>query len=79
MSDWISRESPIHLAASGYLDWRECCAHVSRAYREWAAAPLKQCARAHAMYLTALEQEERAAEGYSRALAGRARRTPWGQ
>lgn len=79
MSDWISRESPIHLAAHGYLAWRESCEHVSRAYREWTAAPLKQCARAHAAYLTALEQEERAAEGYSRALASRARRTPWGR
>jgi hypothetical protein len=73
MSDWTSRDSRIHHAASGYLAWRASCAHVSFAYREWRAAPLEQCAFAHAAYIRALDDEERAAEGYSRALG----QAPW--
>jgi hypothetical protein len=77
MSDWMSRESPIHHAASGYIAWRESCTRVREAYRQWAAAPLNQCALAHAAYLSALDGEEQAAEGYSRALTECPRRTPW--
>lgn len=73
----MSRESPVHRAAYGYLAWRESCAHVRAAYREWRAAPLSQCAGAHAAYLTALDGEEHAAECYSRALGDTARRAPW--
>ncbi|MDA0165666.1 hypothetical protein OM076_35695 [Solirubrobacter ginsenosidimutans] len=77
MSDWISRESRVHHAASGYLVWRASCAHVGYAYGLWRAAPLDECAFAHAAYLRALDDEERAAESYSRALTGGVRQAPW--
>jgi hypothetical protein len=77
MSDRISRESRVHHAASGYLVWRASCAHVSNAYRRWRTAPLDQCAFAHAVYLCALDDEERAAESYSHALSAGVRQAPW--
>jgi hypothetical protein len=79
MSDWTSRESPIHDAAYGYLAWRESCALVTEAYRQWTAAPLNQCALAHAAYVNALDGEQRAAECYWRALTACARQAPWGR
>jgi hypothetical protein len=79
MSDWISRDSRIHHAASGYLAWRASCAHVSHTYRRWRAAPLDQCAFAHAAYLRALDDEQHAADRYSRALFAGARQAPWGR
>ena len=77
MSDWISRDSPIHQAASGYLVWRQSSALVGDAYRRWRAAPSHQRALAHAAYLSALEDEELAAVSYSRALTAGARQVPW--
>lgn len=73
----MSRESRIHHAASGYLVWRASCAHVSYAYRWWRSAPPDQCARAHAVYLCALDDEERAAESYWRALTSGVGQAPW--
>jgi hypothetical protein len=79
MSDWMSRGPRVHLAASGYLAWRASCAHVSHAYRRWRAAPLDQCALAHAAYVIALDDEEHAAARYSNALIAGARQAPWGR
>lgn len=78
MSDWTSPPTGVHDAASGYLAWRTSCAHVSHAYRRWRAAPVEESAFAHAAYLRALDDEERAAEVYSRALGAGARQAPWG-
>jgi hypothetical protein len=77
MSDWIPREPRIHHAASGYLAWRASCANVTRAYRRWRASPLDECALAHALYVRALDDEERAADSYWRALIGGTRQVPW--
>jgi hypothetical protein len=79
MSDWVSRDSPIHRAAAGYLAWRASCALVRDAYRQWRAAPWQECAFAHAAYVRALDQEELAAEKYSRALTAGAGQAPWGR
>jgi hypothetical protein len=75
----MSREAPIHHAAYAYLAWRESSALVTDAYRRWAAAPLSMCALAHSTYISALDLEERAADGYSRALIKCAREAPWGR
>jgi hypothetical protein len=77
MSDWTSRESRIHHAASGYLVWRASCTHVGHAYRRWRTAPLDECALAHAVYVSALDDEERAADSYSRALTAGVGQAPW--
>ena len=67
------------MPASGYLAWRASCVHVSFAYRRWRASPLDECAFAHATYLRALDDEQHAAERYSRALNAGAGQAPWGR
>ena len=48
-----------------YVDWREECIGVSDAYRGWAAAEPPETAFAFAVYVAALDREERASQVYA--------------
>jgi hypothetical protein len=56
-----------------YVSWREACLRVSDAYGSWVSETGPGVASAFGRYMAALEQEERAAEGYARLVrsAGR--------
>jgi hypothetical protein len=47
-----------------YLEWRDECATLEAAYRNWSNAPASGCVFAFAAYTAALEREERAAAQY---------------
>jgi hypothetical protein len=47
-----------------YLDWRDECATVEAAYRNWSETPAAHSAFAFAAYAAALEREECAAVQY---------------
>lgn len=49
-----------------YARWREESAAVTACYRDWLAAPRGERFLAYSAYLSALEQEEQAAEAYRR-------------
>lgn len=60
----------VDLMIEAYVDWREACALVRDAHRSWAAAPRAGARHAFELYLSALDQEERAAALYA-GLVGR--------
>ncbi|HEU4979161.1 MAG TPA: hypothetical protein VFT42_09730 [Solirubrobacteraceae bacterium] len=52
-----------------YVDWRERCADVRRAYQGWTLSEPRDCGWAFRVYRAALEREERAALAHERAVA----------
>jgi hypothetical protein len=50
----------------GYVSWREECAAVEKAYRDWLGARPEDRAAAFATYSDALDREEYAAAEYQR-------------
>ncbi len=50
----------------GYVSWREECAAVDKAYRDWLGARREDRADAFAAYSAALDREEYAAAEYRR-------------
>ena len=50
----------------GYVGWREECAAVEEAYRDWLAAGRENRSSAFAAYSAALDREEHAAARYRR-------------
>jgi hypothetical protein len=52
-----------------YDDWREECAAVELAYRRWSTAPADGSALAFAIYVAALDREQRASNVYARLVA----------
>jgi hypothetical protein len=48
----------------GYIGWREECAAVEKAYRDWLGARREDRAAAFAAYSAALDREEYAAAQY---------------
>jgi hypothetical protein len=59
----------IDAVMDGYVSWREECAAVHAAYREWLRAGPARRALAFEDYRAALDREERAASEYQRLLA----------
>jgi hypothetical protein len=51
-------------AFNRYLEWRDECATVDAAYRNWSDAPKSDGAFAYAAFVAALEREEHAAGQY---------------
>lgn len=52
----------------GYVAWREECAAVDKAYRDWLGARSEDRADAFAAYSAALDREEHAATEYRRLI-----------
>ena len=52
-------------AIHAYVEWREECAQVWKAYGWWTNAPRADVGRAHAAYRAALDREEAAATAYA--------------
>jgi hypothetical protein len=63
------RDTQIDAAADAYLEWRERCAAVDEAYRRWSTAAADARALAFAIYVAALDREERASNEYGRVVA----------
>jgi hypothetical protein len=51
-------------AMDAYVDWREECIAVSDAYAGWTAAEATDAELAFAVYVAALDREERASQVY---------------
>ncbi len=66
--DGPARRHLIDTVMDLYVAWRERSASVSVAYARFRDAPAGERALAHAAYLAALDQEERAASEYRFAL-----------
>jgi hypothetical protein len=49
-----------------YIEWREECEAVDDAYRRWSAASSDGSALAFAIYVAALDREQRASNAYAR-------------
>jgi L-fucose mutarotase/ribose pyranase (RbsD/FucU family) len=49
-----------------YVEWREECEAVEVAYRHWSAASAEDGALAFAVYVAALDREQRASNAYAR-------------
>jgi len=60
------RERLLDEAFGRYLDWRDECAMVEAAYRDWSNG--SGGALSFAVYVAALDREERAAAGYQTVL-----------
>jgi hypothetical protein len=52
-----------------WTEWRETATNSTDAYRRWCVAPEGEETRRYSAYMSALDQEEAAAETYSRAVA----------
>ena len=59
----------IDAAVDSYVDWREESAAVRRAYRHWAGAARADRPGAFAVYVAALDREERAGTRYAQVIA----------
>jgi hypothetical protein len=68
-----ARERLVDEAFGHYLDWRDECAAVADAYRNWSNAVASESALSFAAYVAALDREERAAGQYELVL-GKAHR-----
>jgi hypothetical protein len=58
------RERGTAEAIERYVDWRDACAKVTRAYQRWSSAPPRERVSAFALYRAALDHEESAAARY---------------
>jgi hypothetical protein len=52
-----------------YLDWKETCFEVARAYSRWQRAPRSIRASAFAAYEAALDVEQSASDAYAELIA----------
>jgi hypothetical protein len=64
----MERERLTDEAFQRYLEWRDECATLEAAYRNWSNAPASGGGFAFAAYTAALEREERAAAQYQELL-----------
>jgi hypothetical protein len=53
---------------NAYVDWREQCRRVERAYARWSTARRPDIRMRFAAYLAELDQEDRAGEAYAEAV-----------
>jgi hypothetical protein len=60
----LQRRSVLDEALDAYVDWREECIAVSEAYAGWTAAAATDADLAFAVYVAALDREERASQVY---------------
>jgi hypothetical protein len=60
----------VDAAMDAYVDWREACAAVRDAYRDWDIAVREDAGFAFMAYLATLDREERAARRYGRLIMG---------
>jgi hypothetical protein len=72
------KERLVDELVEAYIDWRETCAQVNDAYRSCAGQTAPRASVAFALYTTALDAEERAAQLYAR-LIRRADEVPWSE
>jgi len=63
-----SPETLIDAMMDGYVAWREACAAVEKAYRDWLSARRDDEAAAFVAYSTALDREEYVAGQYRRLI-----------
>jgi hypothetical protein len=61
----LSKKRLIDLLMEAYVDWREACLRVSDAYGCWASGTGPGATSAFGFYMSALNQEEQAAEVYA--------------
>jgi hypothetical protein len=54
----------VHTPIDSYLNWRDQSRAVDESYRRWTHSTAGDRGVAYAQYLTALDREERAANGY---------------
>ena len=69
------KERLVDELAEAYIDWRETCVRVNDAYRSYAGETGPHRQAALALYTTALDTEQQAAEVYA-ALVNRAHEIP---
>jgi hypothetical protein len=72
------RERLVDEAFRHYLDWRDECALVAAAYRNWSSSSDSDSVLAFAVYVAALDREERAASQYQAFLREADRALPHG-
>lgn len=72
----LNRKRLVDKLVEGYVVWRETCARVDDAYRDWANETGPRGGVAFGLYMAALDAEERAAEVYA-GLVRRAESLPW--
>jgi len=63
--DAFSRERLVDQLVEAYVDWRQACARVDDAYRFCAGVSGARARVAFALYVAALDAEERSAELYA--------------
>jgi hypothetical protein len=56
----------IDATLDAYVEWREECVAVDRAYRRWSASSSDGSALAFAVFVAALDREQRASNAYAR-------------
>jgi hypothetical protein len=56
----------IDATLDAYIEWREECEAVDAAYKHWSAASADDGALAFAVYVAALDREQRASNAYAR-------------
>jgi hypothetical protein len=56
----------IDATLDAYIEWREECEAVDLAYRRWSSASPDGSALAFAVYVAALDREQRASNAYAR-------------
>lgn len=55
-------------AVAAYVEWREACTAVRRAYWGWVCAPVVDATLAYLAYVVALDREQAAADTYGRLM-----------
>jgi hypothetical protein len=60
----LQHRSVLDEARAAYFDWREECIALSDAYASWTVAEATDAALAFAVYVAALDREERASHVY---------------
>ena len=61
----LSQKRLVDRMIEAYVSWREACLRVSDAYGSWGSEMGPGVTSAFGLYMSALEQEERAAEAYA--------------
>jgi hypothetical protein len=78
MMNTVTRERLVDDLVEAYVDWRETCTRVNGAYRSWASETGCGSRVTFALYMAALDEEERAAKVYA-GLVRRADNLPCGE
>jgi hypothetical protein len=64
------RKQLIDVAMDMYVEWRESCVALGRAYEQWSSVPVAERKLAFAVYRAALDLEEHASAVYADRLRG---------